>query len=78
MNRYLLNLKREIGIQVRLLKPNTISEAQALAIETEIWLKDSQPVKRIPRLPMKTTPMTQNSTMRLSDRSKMNCLNVEK
>ena len=35
VNRYLLNLKREIGIQVRLLKPNTISEAQALAIETE-------------------------------------------
>ena len=86
VNRYSLNLKREIGIQVRLLKPNTISEAQALAIETETWLKDSKPVKQIPRPPMKTwtkptglprlnantTPRAQNSTIPLSDRSKMN------
>ena len=31
VNRYLLNLKKEIGIQIRLLKPATITEAQAHA-----------------------------------------------
>ena len=28
MNRYLLNLKKEIDTQIRLLKPNTLTEAQ--------------------------------------------------
>ena len=45
VNRYLLNLKKEIGIQIRLLKPNTITEAQTHAIETEMWLKESQPAR---------------------------------
>ena len=45
MNRYLLNLKKEIGTQIRFLKPNTIMEAQTHAIETEMWLKKSQPAK---------------------------------
>ena len=35
-NRYLLNLKEEIGTQLRLLKPNTITEAQTHVIETEM------------------------------------------
>ena len=39
VNRYLLNLKKEIGTQIRLLKPNTITEAQTHAIETEMWSK---------------------------------------
>ena len=42
VNRYLLNLKKEIGTQIRLLKTNTITEAQTHAIETEMWLKESQ------------------------------------
>ena len=45
VNRYLLNLKKEIGTQIRLLKPNTIKEAQTHAIETEMWLKESQPAR---------------------------------
>ena len=45
VNRYLLNLKKEIGTQIRLLKPNTITEAQMHAIETEMWLKKSQPAR---------------------------------
>ena len=45
VNRYLLNLKIEIGTQIRLLKPNTITEAQTHAIETEMWLKESQPAR---------------------------------
>ena len=45
VNRYLLNLKKEIGTQIRLLKPNTITEAQTHAIETEMWLKESQPAR---------------------------------
>ena len=63
-----------------------------MAIETETWLKDSQPVKQIPRPPMETwtkptglsrlnantTPKSQNSTIPLSDRSKMNCFKCAK
>ena len=45
VNRYLLNLKKEIGTQIRLLKPNTITEAQTHAIETEMWLKESHPAR---------------------------------
>ena len=45
VNRYLLNLKKEIGTQIRLLKLNTITEAQTHAIETEMWLKESQPAR---------------------------------
>ena len=37
VNRYLLNLKREIVSQIRLLKPSTITEAQTHAVETEMW-----------------------------------------
>ena len=45
VNRNLLNLKKEIGTQIRLLKPSTITEAQTHAIETEMWLKESQPAR---------------------------------
>ena len=45
VNRYLLNLKKEIGTQIRLLKPNTIAEAQTHAKETEMWLTESQPAR---------------------------------
>ena len=41
INRYLLNLKREIGSQVRLMNPKTSGEAQNFASETEMWMKDS-------------------------------------
>ena len=57
VNRYMLNLRREIGMQVRLLKPATISEAQSHAIETETWLKDSQPARQaIPKSPVRPWP----------------------
>ena len=45
VNRYLLNLGKEIGTQIRLLKPNTITKARAHAIEAEMWLKESQPAR---------------------------------
>ena len=45
VNQYLLNLEKEIGTQIRLLKPNTVTEAQTHAIETEMWLKESQPAR---------------------------------
>ena len=45
VNRYLLNLKKKIGTQIRLIKLNTITEAQTHAIETEMWLKESQPAR---------------------------------
>ena len=41
INRYLLNLKRETGLQVRLMNPKTIGEAQNFASETEMWMKES-------------------------------------
>ena len=47
VNRYLLNLKREIGTQIKLLKPSTITKVQTHAAETEMWLKESQPVRHI-------------------------------
>ena len=89
VNSYLLNLKKEIGIQIRLLKPATITEAQAHAAETEMWIRESQPTRI-------TTPKTvitskfikpqvlkpsanttsnriPNKSLRLLDRTKMNC-----
>ena len=57
VNRYMLNLRREIGMQVRLLKSATISEAQSHAIETETWLKDSQQARQaIPKPPVRPWP----------------------
>ena len=86
---YLLNLKREIGLQVRLMKPNSIAEAQGQAVETEMWLRDAQPAKiltntkptaRFAPRPVpalrphaNTTPRAQNSNTPLADRPKMNC-----
>ena len=89
INRYLLNLKKEIGIQIRLLKSATITEAQARAAETEMWIRESQPTRI-------TTPKTvitskfikpqvfrpsanttsnriPNESLPLQDRTKMNC-----
>ena len=45
VNRYFLNLREEIGTQIRLLEPNTIREAQTHTIETEMWFKKSQPAR---------------------------------
>ena len=71
MNRYLLNLKKEIGTQIRLLKPNTITEAQTHPIETEMLLKESQPV---PRSNGNTNGIrTPNHSVPLADRVKMIC-----
>ena len=61
VNRYLLNLKKEIGTQIRLLKPNTITEVQTHAIETEMLLKESQPARTqlVPRPVLKYLPRPQ-------------------
>ena len=38
------NLKTEIGLQVRLMKLTTLLKAQNHATETEMWLRESQPI----------------------------------
>ena len=86
VNRYLLNLKKEIGTQIRLLKLNTITEAQAHAIETEMWLKESQPARTqlVARPVLKYLPRPQpvprsnantyiTHSLPLADRVKMIC-----
>ena len=89
VNRYLLNLKKEIGIQIRLLKPATITEAQVHAAETEIWIRESQPTRiTTPKTVMTskfikpqvfrpsantTSNRIPNESLPLLDRTKMNC-----
>lgn len=46
LQKYLMNLRREIGLQVKAQKPTNIGEAQNMATEMETWLKESQP--RVP------------------------------
>lgn len=43
LKKYLLNLRREIGLQVKAQKPSSLAEAQNNAIEMEMWLKEAQP-----------------------------------
>ena len=70
------------------MKPRTIIDAQTHAIETEMWLKESQSIRHSvpqkvtsrppprstfqPRPSPNTTPRTPNASMPLADRSKMN------
>lgn len=42
---YLINLKRDIGLEVKAQKPSSLTEAQDLAIEKEIWLGEAQPIR---------------------------------
>ena len=79
---YLLNLKREIGLQVRLMKPNSIAETQGQVVETEMPAKiltNTKPTARftprpVPALrPHANTTRDQNYDTPLADRSKMNC-----
>ena len=46
LKRYMLNLKREIGLQVKAQKPTTLGEAQNYATEMELWFKEAQPVSQ--------------------------------
>lgn len=43
LKKYLLNLRREIGLQVKAQKPSDLAEAQNNAIEMEMWLREAQP-----------------------------------
>ena len=45
--RYLLNLRREIRLQVKAQKPINLSEAQNHAVEMEMWLKEAQPTVKL-------------------------------
>ena len=88
IHRYILNLKREIGLQVRLMNPKT---------ETEMWMKESHqstkqqivkprpPIGFInkptppPRTLAKTPPQkAYNQSMPLVDRSQIKCHKCEK
>lgn len=52
IKRYIMNLKEDIGIQVRPLKPLTLMQAQQDALESEIWYKERNISKsRLPNLP---------------------------
>ena len=42
LKKYLMNLRKEIGLQVKAEKPTTLTEGQNSAIEMELWLKESQ------------------------------------
>ena len=42
LKKYLINLRKEIGLQVKAEKPTTLTEGQNSAIEMELWLKASQ------------------------------------
>ena len=46
LKRYTLNLKREIGLQVEVQKPDNITEAQKQSLEMEMWLKGSQSLRK--------------------------------
>ena len=88
LKRYMLNLKREIGLQVRAQKPITLGEAQNYAIEIELWLKEAQPIvpqrnsiqKPIirstfikPSINTQLTMKTQSPNVNLADRNKTTC-----
>jgi Zinc knuckle./Retrotransposon gag protein. len=88
LKRYMLNLKREIGLQVRAQKPITLGEAQNYAIEMELWLKEAQPIvpqrnsiqKPIirstfikPSINTQPTMKTQSPNVNLTDRNKITC-----
>ena len=51
LNKHLLSFKNEIKVRLRLLKSNTLAEVQNYVIETEMWLKESQPSKSAPSQP---------------------------
>ena len=40
IKKYIMNLKEEIGSQVRPLRPRTINDAQKEAFEAEVWYKE--------------------------------------
>ena len=89
MNQYVLNLKKKIGTQIGLLKPSTIREAQTNAIETEMWLKESQPARiqlvtrpvlkylprpqPLPRSNASTKGIRTHHSLPIADRVKMIC-----
>ena len=40
IKKYIMNLKEDIGTQVRPLKPTTLNQAQQEALESEVWFKE--------------------------------------
>ena len=52
----MLNLRREIELQVKAQKPKNLWEAQNPAAEMEMWLKESQPTHPLTQAPMRMHP----------------------
>ena len=52
----LLNLRREIGLQVKAQKPKNLCEAQNQAAEMKLWLKGSQPIRLLTQALMRMHP----------------------
>lgn len=61
LKRYMLNLRREIGLQVKAQKPAALGEAQNYAIEMELWLRELQPASQ---KNLALRPMTRSITTR--------------
>ena len=40
IKKYVMNIKEEIGTQVRPFKPTTLNKAQQEALESEVWFKE--------------------------------------
>ena len=60
IKKYIMNLKEDIGTQVRPLKPTTLNQALQEALESEVWFKErSQGIIRAPQsLPQKPNKPT--------------------
>ena len=61
IKRYIMNLREEIGIQVRPLKPVSLNQAQQEALEAEIWFKEKQQPRKANIAPATKKPYQQVS-----------------
>ena len=76
IKRYMLNLRREIGIQVRSMKSNILTEAQRKIVDYDTWLKESQapkPTTQTPRPTLRFTLCPQNQPRCQSNSIEPNC-----
>ena len=63
INRYIMNLREQIGFQVRPLKPVSQNQAQQEALEAEIWFREKQQPRKVNIAPMTKRP-SQQATQR--------------
>ena len=90
IKKYIMNLKEEIGSQVRPLKPKTINDAQREALEAEVWYKEKQQTRARSQIIVKRPihqqlhqitfmrPSLPNSNMPLVQRVQLKCNHCQK